>query len=73
MLNIKVLMVPYNVSVTEIAETIDCTITTAGQKINGKTKTTTVEAFKIKDKHFPDKTIDYLFSEYQNDKRASNQ
>lgn len=65
MLNIIVIMKNRSVGVGDIAETLGCRITTASMKLNGKTIITTDEAFKIKDKHFPDKTVDFLFSEYK--------
>lgn len=54
-----------NVSISDIAKTLECRITTASMKLNSKTIITTKEAFKIKDNHFSDKTIDFLFSDYK--------
>jgi plasmid maintenance system antidote protein VapI len=65
MLNIVASMKNRGISVNDIAKTLGCRVTTASMKLNGKTIITTEEAFKIRDTHFKDKAVDFLFSDYK--------
>ena len=49
------------VSKKEIAETLGVRLATVYNKLKGKCPFTLDEAFKIRNKHFPDFTLEYLF------------
>jgi plasmid maintenance system antidote protein VapI len=59
--NLRVEMIEKNVTVTDIAKTLNKRRSTVGDKINGKYRIYVDEAFAIRDAFFPGSSIDYLF------------
>ena len=44
-----------------VAVSLNCSERTARNRLNGKTQFSIFEAVKIKEKYFPELTVDYLF------------
>lgn len=59
--NLRIEMIKKNITVTDIAKTLNKRRSTVGDKINGKYRMHVDEAFAIKDAFFPESSIDYLF------------
>lgn len=60
-INLEAEMVRKGLSKKDIAETLGIKIATVYNKLSGKHPFTLDEAFKIKSKHFPEFTLEYLF------------
>lgn len=60
--NLNAEMARHNITPKDIAEALNMTLETARNKLTGRTKLSTPEAEKIRDKHFPNMSMDYLFS-----------
>jgi len=54
-------MLKKNITVSDIAKTLQKRRSTVGDKINGRYRMHVDEAFAIKDAFFPESSIDYLF------------
>lgn len=50
-----------NITKKDLAEAFNLRYATISDKLNGKTRLTLNEAFAIKEKFFPDLSIEYLF------------
>lgn len=61
LLNLRAEMVRRQVSIEDIAKLLGVAVTTARNKLAGRTPFTVNEALKIQKSVFPDKEIDYLF------------
>lgn len=61
--NLKAEMARRNISVSEIAGAAGKSIPATSNNLNGRGSFTVDEAVKIRDKKFPEMSIDYLFSE----------
>lgn len=59
--NLRVEMLKKNITVSDIAKTLQKRRSTVGDKINGRYRMHVDEAFAIKDAFFPESSIDYLF------------
>ena len=60
-INLEAEMVRKGMSKKDIAETLGVRIATVYNKLSGKHPFTLDEALKIKNKHFPGFTLEYLF------------
>ena len=60
--NLNAEMARYNVSPKELSEALSLGMETIYNKLQGRSKVSTVEAEKIRDTYFSTMTIDYLFS-----------
>lgn len=61
--NLEIEMTRNKITKKELAEVIGMPTRTFFDKLSGKSKFTTEEAFKIRDAFFPDLTLDYLFEQ----------
>lgn len=59
--NLLVEMMREDITKRMIAKELDKSYATIKSRFNGKTQWKENEMFFIRDKHFPDKTIEYLF------------
>lgn len=59
--NLRAEMARKNITHKKISETLNISIESIGNKMNGRTEFTRIEMFTIKQMLFPDLSIDYLF------------
>jgi len=59
--NLKAEMARHGVTPKDIAKVLNRTVERTRDKLNGRTKLTTLEAEIIRDEFFPDMSLDYLF------------
>lgn len=62
-LNLKAEMLRHQISQKTIQEFLGCSESTLRKKLNGYSQFTMREAVAIRNKFFPDMTIDYLFAQ----------
>lgn len=62
-LNLKAEMLRHQISQKDIQEFLGCSESTLRKKLNGYSQFTMREAVAIRNKFFPDMTIDYLFAQ----------
>ena len=61
--NLKAEMVRTDLSVAEMSQTINKSDQTTRDKLAGKSDFSISEAFRIRDAHFPDMDLEYLFAQ----------
>lgn len=59
--NLRAEMARKNIKSVVVAEILGISYDTMSNKMNGKSDFTRTEIFKIRDKFFPDLTLEYLF------------
>ena len=62
-LNLKAEMLRHQISQKDMQEFLGCSESTLRKKLNGYSQFTMREAVAIRNKFFPDMTIDYLFAQ----------
>lgn len=70
MRNLLAEMTRYGVGISQIRSVIDCSESTAKNKLYEKTAFSFPEALKIRDAFFPGFRLEYLFASDNDDKRA---
>jgi hypothetical protein len=59
--NLRAEMARKNINNKHLANILDISHDSVGNKMNGRTEFTRLEMFKIKQEYFPDLSIEYLF------------
>lgn len=67
LMNLKAEMTRHRVTGCELASYLDLREATISSKINGKTDFTVNEAFEIRNKFFPNYSLEYLFKKEMED------
>ena len=53
----------YEIPIKDVAETLSLSVEKTRDRLKGRVRLTTEDAKKIRDKHFPNMTLDYLLGE----------